>query len=187
MSVFSFTRARKIVMIAGWSALSLCYYKGLTPKLHFHWGGEYLKIKDLWCTWSGSPTHLLLSRCTWHQKMAIAWDEVVRDWRDMAPGLVFCDTGFLCCAVFFPWHQGAYSPTPPLEGDSLEVEKEKKQGKRWRRGLVSATRCRAMWPFYRTSSMNVFNTLLGLGWHKHVFFADHSYWLVIETEYFTNY
>ena len=101
ISVCSLTRTRKIVMIAGCSALSLCYYKGLTPKLHFHWEGEYLKIKDLWCTWSGSPTHLLLSRCTWHQKMAIAWDEVVRDWRDMAPGLVFCDTGFLCSAVFF--------------------------------------------------------------------------------------
>ena len=176
-------------MIAGCSALSLCYYKGLTPKLHFHWEGEYLKIKDLWCTWSGSPTHLLLSRCTWRQKMAIAWDEVVRDWRDMAPGLVFCDTGFLCSAVFFPWHQARVHIHPRYHsgGCFSGSGKRKKQGKRWRRGLVSATRCRAMWPFYRTSSMNVFNTLLGLGWHKHVDFADYSYWLVIETEYFTNY
>ena len=134
--------------------------------------GGYLKIKDV--------------RCTWHQKMAIAWDEVVRDWRDMAPGLVFCDTGFLCCAVFF---RGTRLHIHPRHHWRVILWKwtKKKQGKRWRLGLVSATRCRAMWPFYRTSSMNVFNTLLGLGWHKHVVFADHSYWLVIETEYFTNY
>ena len=51
---------------------------------------------------------------------------MVRDWRDMAPGLVFCDTGFLCSAVFSVTpDQAAYSPTPPLEGDSLEVDKEK--------------------------------------------------------------
>ena len=153
-------------------APSLCYYKGLTSKLHFHWGGEYLKIKDV--------------RCTWHQKIAIAWDEVVRDWRDMAPGLVFCDTGFLCSAVFFRGTRLHIHPRYHSGGWFSGSGKRKKQGKRWRRGLVSATRCRAMWPFYRTSSMNVFNTLLGLGWHKHVVFADHSYLLVIETEYFTN-
>ena len=43
-----------------------------------HGQGEYLKIQCM--------------PCTWHQKMVIAWDEVVRVWRDMAPGLVFCDT-----------------------------------------------------------------------------------------------
>ena len=115
----------------------------------------------------------------------VRWGGAWLAWHGAGVSFLWHRFSLLCCV--FPWHQAAYSPTPPLEGDSLEVEKEKKQGKRWRLGLVSATRCRAMWPFYRTSSMNVFNTLFGLGWHKHVAFADHSYWLVIETEYFTNY
>ena len=95
--------------------------------------GEYLKIQCM--------------PCTWHQKMVIAWDEVVRVWRDMAPGLVFCDTSL---HIHPCYHRGG-------EG-SME-----KEGKRIGRGNIgfawnSGCPCRAILPFHRTSWLNVFNT-----------------------------
>ena len=41
--------------------------------------------------------------------MVIAWDEVVRDWRDMAPGLVFCDTSPCTFTHATTWGGGGFS------------------------------------------------------------------------------
>ena len=103
-----------------------------------------------WCNFHserGISENTMYGTCTWHQKMVIAWDEVVRVWRDMAPGLVFCDTSL---NIHPCYHSGG-------EG-SME-----KEGKRIGRGNIgfawnSGCPCRAIWPFHRTSWLNVFNT-----------------------------
>ena len=113
---------------------SSCNATGLTPWCNFH-------------SERGISENTMYGTCTWHQKMVIAWDEVVRVWRDMAPGLVFCDTSL---HIHPCYHRGG-------EG-SME-----KEGKRIGRGNIgfawnSGCPCRAIWPFHRTSWLNVFNT-----------------------------
>ena len=44
-------------------------------------------------------------------------------WHGAGVSFLWHRFSLLCCV--FPWHQAAYSPTPPLGDDSLEVEKEK--------------------------------------------------------------
>ena len=72
-------RRKSAQSTAAWSLSCSAIAMGLTPWCNFH-------------SERGISENTMHVPCTWHQKMVIAWDEVVRVWRDMAPGLVFCDT-----------------------------------------------------------------------------------------------
>ena len=98
-------RRKSAQSTAAWSLSCSAIAMGLTPWCNFH-------------SERGISENTMYVPCTWHQKMVIAWDEVVRVWRDMAPGLVFCDTSL---HIHPCYHQGG----------EVSLEKGEKEREHW--------------------------------------------------------